>query len=61
MFCFMVAIYVFHSTSSVNRVQDDIVATLQMSEELVRVVHPFNRPNLFYEVRDKAHIFLTLS
>ncbi|KAJ7034020.1 ATP-dependent DNA helicase [Mycena alexandri] len=33
-------------------VQLDIIRTLGMSEEhLVKVVHPFNRANLFYEVR----------
>ncbi|KAH9936113.1 P-loop containing nucleoside triphosphate hydrolase protein, partial [Fomitopsis serialis] len=33
-------------------VQDDIVRNLNMSDEdLFKVVHPFNRPNLFYEVR----------
>ncbi|KAJ7160113.1 ATP-dependent DNA helicase [Mycena filopes] len=33
-------------------VQLDIIHTLRMSEEhLVKVVHPFNRANLFYEVR----------
>ncbi|KDQ62727.1 hypothetical protein JAAARDRAFT_66384 [Jaapia argillacea MUCL 33604] len=33
-------------------VQDDIVRSLKMSEDhLYKVVHPFNRPNLFYEVR----------
>ncbi|TFY65529.1 hypothetical protein EVJ58_g1919 [Rhodofomes roseus] len=33
-------------------VQDDIVRNLNMSEEeLFKVVHPFNRANLFYEVR----------
>ncbi|CAK5283923.1 unnamed protein product, partial [Mycena citricolor] len=33
-------------------VQEDIIRSLGMSEEhLVKVVHPFNRANLFYEVR----------
>ncbi|KZT73960.1 ATP-dependent DNA helicase [Daedalea quercina L-15889] len=33
-------------------VQDDIVCNLNMSEDdLFKVVHPFNRTNLFYEVR----------
>jgi superfamily II DNA helicase RecQ len=34
-----------------HRVQDDIVTNLDLSSEhLFKVVHPFNRPNLFYEV-----------
>jgi superfamily II DNA helicase RecQ len=33
------------------RVQDDIVRTLRMApDRLLKFVHPFNRPNLFYEV-----------
>lgn len=32
-------------------VQDDIVRSLNMLEEdLFKVIHPFNRANLFYEV-----------
>jgi hypothetical protein len=35
-----------------NRVQDDIARILGMSpDRLFKFVHPFNRPNLFYEVR----------
>ena len=34
-----------------HRVQDDIVTSLNLSlEHLLKVVHPFNRQNLFYEV-----------
>lgn len=34
-----------------HRVQDDIVTNLNLSSEhLFKVVHPFNRQNLFYEV-----------
>ncbi len=34
-----------------HRVQNDIVANLNLSSEhLFKVVHPFNRQNLFYEV-----------
>ena len=34
-----------------NRVQDDITRILGMkSDRLAKFVHPFNRPNLFYEV-----------
>jgi hypothetical protein len=34
------------------RVQLDILRSLRISENsLFKVVHPFNRPNLFYEVR----------
>jgi len=34
-----------------DRVQDDIARILGMkSDRLVKFVHPFNRPNLFYEV-----------
>ena len=45
------------------RVQDDIVSSLRMSpDHLFKVVHPFNRPNLFYEVspslRHTAFVFL---
>ena len=35
-----------------NRVQGDIARILGMdSDRLFKFVHPFNRPNLFYEVR----------
>jgi hypothetical protein len=35
-----------------NRVQDDIARILGMDpDRLFKFVHPFNRPNLFYEVR----------
>jgi hypothetical protein len=35
-----------------DRVQDDIVRILGMDpDRLCKFVHPFNRPNLFYEVR----------
>jgi hypothetical protein len=35
-----------------NRVQDDIARILGMNpDRLFKFVHPFNRPNLFYEVR----------
>ena len=35
-----------------GRVQDDIVRILGMDpDRLFKFVHPFNRPNLFYEVR----------
>jgi hypothetical protein len=35
-----------------NRVQDDIARILGMDPgRLCKFVHPFNRPNLFYEVR----------
>jgi len=35
-----------------HRVQNDIVTNLNLSSEhLFKVVHPFNRRNLFYEVR----------
>ena len=33
------------------RVQDDIARILRMTpDRLLKFVHPFNRPNLFYEV-----------
>lgn len=32
------------------RVQDDIIKSLRMSEDHCKLVHPFNRSNLFYEV-----------
>jgi len=35
-----------------DRVQDDIARILGMSpDRFLKFVHPFNRPNLFYEVR----------
>jgi superfamily II DNA helicase RecQ len=35
-----------------NSVQDDIITNLRMSpDHLFKAVHPFNRANLFYEVR----------
>jgi hypothetical protein len=38
-------------TTCVRRVQQNIVDILQLSKEhLFKVVHPFNRANLFYEV-----------
>lgn len=39
------------TTEYARSVQDDIIDSLGMSEEnLLRVTHPFNRANLFYEV-----------
>jgi hypothetical protein len=38
-------------TVVVCRVQDDIARSLGMdSDQLFKFIHPFNRPNLFYEV-----------
>jgi hypothetical protein len=44
------------------RVQDDISRILRMTpDRLVKFVHPFNRPNLFYEVCCVLEtVFLTL-
>ncbi|EED77949.1 predicted protein [Postia placenta Mad-698-R] len=40
------------TATATSLVQDDIIDSLGMSEEgLLRVTHPFNRANLFYEVR----------
>ncbi|KAF8505247.1 ATP-dependent DNA helicase [Hysterangium stoloniferum] len=40
------------TASATTNVQDDIVASLKMSEEhMYKAVHPFNRSNLFYEVK----------
>ncbi|KIO20767.1 hypothetical protein M407DRAFT_219952, partial [Tulasnella calospora MUT 4182] len=40
------------TASATPMVQDDIVKNLKMSKDhLFKVVHPFNRENLFYEVR----------
>lgn len=39
------------TATATTAVQLDIIRTLKMSEQhLFKVVHPFNRPNLFYEV-----------
>ncbi len=39
-------------TTRRDRVQDDIARILGMNpDRLFKFVHPFNRPNLFYEVR----------
>jgi superfamily II DNA helicase RecQ len=36
----------------VHRVQEDIIRSLKMSREhLYKAVHPFNRANLYYEIR----------
>lgn len=35
-------------------VQDDVVRSLRMSDQMFRVVHPFNRGNLFYEVQYRS-------
>jgi superfamily II DNA helicase RecQ len=41
-----------------NRVQDDIARILGMDpDRLFKFVHPFNRPNLFYEVRNFKEAF----
>jgi superfamily II DNA helicase RecQ len=41
-----------------NRVQDDIARILGMDpDRLFKFVHPFNRPNLFYEVRSFEKVF----
>ncbi|KAL4081135.1 P-loop containing nucleoside triphosphate hydrolase protein [Scleroderma citrinum] len=40
------------TATATNNVQDDIICTLKMVEDrLFTAVHPFNRANLFYEVR----------
>ncbi|KAM0789144.1 hypothetical protein ACM66B_003197 [Microbotryomycetes sp. NB124-2] len=40
------------TASATRKVQDDIVSELALDPDLLfKVVHPFNRPNLFYEVR----------
>ncbi|KAG8933423.1 hypothetical protein FRC02_011882 [Tulasnella sp. 418] len=40
------------TASATPAVQDDIIANLKLSHDhLFKVVHPFNRDNLFYEVR----------
>ncbi|EJT98732.1 ATP-dependent DNA helicase [Dacryopinax primogenitus] len=44
------------TASATAAVQDDIVSSLKMSSEhLLRVVHPFNRKNLFYEIKFVAN------
>jgi hypothetical protein len=41
-----------------DRVQDDIARILGMTPDRVfKFVHPFNRPNLFYEVRSSPVAF----
>ena len=41
-----------------DRVQDDIARILGMNpHRLFKFVHPFNRPNLFYEVRSSLVAF----
>ncbi|KAA1469721.1 ATP-dependent DNA helicase [Dentipellis sp. KUC8613] len=43
------------TASATALVQDDIVKSLRMSSQhLFKVVHPFNRPNLYYEIRYHA-------
>lgn len=43
-------------------VQDDIIQSLKMSQkDLFKVVHPFNRENLFYEVSAYTHLSLVVS
>ncbi|KAI0269956.1 ATP-dependent DNA helicase [Gloeopeniophorella convolvens] len=45
------------TASATSLVQDDIARSLGMApDRLFKVVHPFNRPNLFYEVRYHASI-----
>ncbi|TFK52140.1 ATP-dependent DNA helicase [Heliocybe sulcata] len=40
------------TATATPRVQDDIVRSLRMSQEhLYKVVHPFNRANLYYEIQ----------
>jgi hypothetical protein len=41
------------TNANYNSVQDDIVANLKMSgEHFFKVVHPFNRKNIYYEVKN---------
>ncbi|TFY83193.1 hypothetical protein EWM64_g815 [Hericium alpestre] len=43
------------TASATALVQDDILKSLRMEQDhLYKVVHPFNRPNLFYEIRYHA-------
>ncbi|KAF8586288.1 ATP-dependent DNA helicase [Ramaria rubella] len=39
------------TASATAAVQDDILTSLKMSNQTYRAIHPFNRPNLYYEVR----------